>query len=111
MLGLASALAARRAGVPDVCICDLNQERLEAAVRAADVGTGEELEGEFDVVIDAVGSEATRRASVAHLRPAGTAVWIGLHGPEAGFDALALIRSEQRVQGSFAYFDATSARP
>jgi len=105
MLGLASAVVARRTGVPDLCICDLSQERLDAAARTTAAETCEELEGEFDVVIDAVGSEATRRASVARLRPAGTAVWIGLHGPEAGFDALALVRSEQRVQGSFAYVD------
>jgi len=105
MLGLASAVVARRAGVPDVFICDPNRQRLETAVRVADAEAGGELEGEFDVVIDAVGTEATRRASVAHLRPAGTAVWIGLHGPEAGFDGLALVRSEQRVQGSFAYVD------
>jgi len=105
MIGLAGALVARRAGVPDVYICDLSPERLEAAMNVADVETGEELEGEFDVVIDAVGSDATRGASVAHLRPAGTAVWLGLHGPGAGFDPLVLVRSEQRVQGSYAYLD------
>jgi len=105
MLGLASAVVARRAGVPDVFISDLSEERLDTAQRAAAATTGAELEGEFDVVIDAVGGEDTRRASVVHLRPAGTAVWIGLHGPQAGFDALALVRSEQRVQGSFAYVD------
>ena len=105
MLGLASAIIARRAGVPDVFISDLSEERRETARRAAGAEAGQELEGEYDVVIDAVGSEETRRASIAHLRPAGTAVWIGLHGPEAGFDALALVRSEQRVQGSFAYVD------
>jgi threonine dehydrogenase-like Zn-dependent dehydrogenase len=105
MIGLGSALVARRAGVPDVCICDLNEERLAAAARVAGVETSEELEGEFDVVVDAVGSEATRRTSVARLRPAGTAVWIGLQGPGAGFDARALVRSEQRVLGSYAYLD------
>jgi threonine dehydrogenase-like Zn-dependent dehydrogenase len=103
MLGLASALVALRHGIRDVAICDLSVERLEAAARAGVPMTAERLEGEFDVIFDAVGTPGTRAASVAQLRPGGTAVWIGLHAPDAGFDALGLIRGEQRVLGTFAY--------
>jgi threonine dehydrogenase-like Zn-dependent dehydrogenase len=56
-------------------------------------------------VIDAAGSAATRAASVAHQRPGGVAVWLGLAEEEAGFDANALVRSEKHVIGSFAYRD------
>jgi threonine dehydrogenase-like Zn-dependent dehydrogenase len=103
MLGLASALVALRHGVGDVAICDLSGARLAAAARAGVPTTCERLEGEFDVIFDAVGTPATRAASVAGLRPGGSAVWIGLHGPEPGFDALGFIRSEQRILATFAY--------
>jgi threonine dehydrogenase-like Zn-dependent dehydrogenase len=103
MLGLASALVGLRCGVRDVSIADLSVPRLEAAVYAGVPEAGARLEGEFDLILDAVGSAATRAASVAQLRPGGTAVWIGLHGPDAGFDGLGLIRNEQRVLGTFAY--------
>lgn len=105
MLGLAVGIVARVHGVPRVTICDLSTERLETARRAGLDAAEGPLAGEFDAVFDAVGSEATRRDSLARLRPGGTAVWIGLHGPEPGFDALALIRAEQRVLGTFAYVD------
>lgn len=105
MLGLAVALVALRAGVRDVEISDLSPERLATASRAGVASAGERLEGEFDVVFDAVGTAATRAASVDRLRPGGSAVWIGLHGPDAGFDGQALIRSEKRVLATFAYVE------
>jgi 2-desacetyl-2-hydroxyethyl bacteriochlorophyllide A dehydrogenase len=104
-LGLATALVARRFGVGDVAISDLSPERLEAASAAGVPEAGEQLTGEFDVIFDAVGSAATRAASVAQVRPAGSAIWIGLHGADAGFDGLALIRGERRVLGTFAYLE------
>ncbi len=104
-LGLATALVAQRFGVREVAISDLSPERLTAALAAGVPEAGERLDGEFDVIFDAVGSAATRAASVAQVRPAGSAVWIGLHGPEAGFDGLGLIRGERRVLGTFAYLE------
>jgi 2-desacetyl-2-hydroxyethyl bacteriochlorophyllide A dehydrogenase len=105
MLGLAVALVALDAGVRDVEISDLSPERLATASRAGVSSAAERLEGEFDVVFDAVGTAATRAASVDRLRPGGSAVWIGLHGPDAGFDGQALIRSEKRVLATFAYVE------
>jgi threonine dehydrogenase-like Zn-dependent dehydrogenase len=105
MLGLAVALVVRRAGIADVMISDVNADRLASAERAGAGTAATALEGEFDVVFDAVGSAATRAASVDRLRPGGTAVWIGLHGPEAGFDGQALIRSEKRIVATFAYLE------
>jgi threonine dehydrogenase-like Zn-dependent dehydrogenase len=73
--------------------------------RLGAVATGSGLSGEYDVIIDAVGSPLTRAQSVDHQRPGGTAVWLGLAQDSPGFDANALIRSEKRVLGSFAYSD------
>lgn len=104
-LGLCAGLVARRHGAGEVVVCDLSVDRVAAARRAGLDAVEGPLEGEFDVVLDAVGTASTRRDGVARLRPGGTAVWIGLHEADPGFDALALIRGEQRVLGTFAYVD------
>ena len=105
MLGLAVALVVLEAGVREVAIADVSPERLATAASIGVPVTAAALEGEHDVIFDAVGSEATRAASLARLRPGGSTVWIGLHGSAPGFDGLALIRNEQRVLGTFAYLE------
>ncbi len=65
----------------------------------------EALDGEYDVVFDAVGSAATRAGSLEHLAPAGCTIWLGLASPDPGFDAAHLVRFEKQVRGSFAYRD------
>lgn len=110
MLGLATALVAQRLGVPEVVITDLSEERLETARAAGVPNTAPRLTGEFDVIVDAVGSAQTRADAAALLVPGGSAVWIGLHGADAGFDGLALIRGEKRVLGTFAYLERDFAR-
>ncbi|HST40618.1 MAG TPA: alcohol dehydrogenase catalytic domain-containing protein [Conexibacter sp.] len=110
MLGLATALVAQRLGVEQVVITDLSAERLESARAAGVRHTAERLSGEFDVIVDAVGSAQTRATSAELLVPGGSAVWIGLHGADAGFDGLALIRGERRVLGTFAYLERDFAR-
>ncbi len=105
MLGLAVGIVARHCGAADVAICDPSAPRLETARRAGLRAVADGLDGEFDVIVDAVGAPATRRAASEHLRPGGTVVWLGLHDADAGIDALALTRAEQRVLGTFAYVD------
>ncbi len=105
MLGLAVTLVAVRRGTPAVTVVDLQPARLKTARDAGAHHTGERLDGEFDVIFDAVGTPETRAQSVERLRPGGTAVWIGLHGQESGVDGRGLIRNEQRVLGTFCYLD------
>ena len=109
-IGLLCAATALSGGAARVEVTDLSPARLAAAQRLGAQVAGPGLSGEYDVVIDAVGSAATRAASVAHQRPGGVAVWLGLAEEEAGFDANALIRSEKRVIGSFAYRDEEFAQ-
>lgn len=104
-LGFLTALVAHDRSVPTIAVSDLSSERRNAAGATGASVISEHLEGEFDVVFDTVGSAITRKASVDCLRPGGTAVWIGLHGSDAGVDGLALIRGEKRVLGSFCYQD------
>jgi threonine dehydrogenase-like Zn-dependent dehydrogenase len=109
-IGLLCAATALSSGAGQVEVTDLSPARLAAAQRLGAEVADPGLSGQYDVVIDAVGSAATRAASVAHQRPGGVAVWLGLAEEEAGFDASALIRSEKRVLGSFAYRDEEFAQ-
>jgi threonine dehydrogenase-like Zn-dependent dehydrogenase len=109
-IGLLCAAIALSDGAGRVEVTDLSPARLAAAQRLGAEVADPGLSGEYDVVMDAVGSAATRAASVAHQRPGGVAIWLGLAEEEAGFDANALIRSEKRVLGSFAYSDEEFAQ-
>ena len=104
-IGLLCLLTALAGGADQVEVTDLSQVRLAAARRLGAAAAGTTLTGEYDVVIDAVGSAATRALSVQHQRPGGVAVWLGLAEQAAGFDAPALVRGEKSVLGSFAYTD------
>ena len=102
-IGLFCLLVALASGAARVDVTDLDAGRLDTARRLGASAVGPAPEGEYDVIIDAVGSAATRAQSVAHQRPGGTAVWLGLAEPPAGFDGQDLVRGEKRVLGSFAY--------
>jgi threonine dehydrogenase-like Zn-dependent dehydrogenase len=107
-IGLVSYLVATDQGAADVVVADLSPERREQAARLG-AKVVEQLDDEYDVIIDAVGAPATHRASVARIRPGGTAVWLGLMSDDAGFDSLDLVRQEKAVRGSFCYTDAEFA--
>ncbi len=105
-IGLLCLLTALAGGAERTDVTDLSPERLAVASGLGAASAGRGLEGEYDVVIDAVGTPATRAQSVQHQRPGGVAVWLGLAEQEAGFDARDLTRGEKRVLGSFGYSDA-----
>jgi threonine dehydrogenase-like Zn-dependent dehydrogenase len=109
-IGMTTVQLARRAGASFVAATDFSTFRRAAAGRSGADEVGARLDGEYDVVVDAVGASATRRDSVAHLRPGGTAVWVGLLDDDAGFAALDLVRSGKTVHGSFAYGPQDFAR-
>lgn len=106
MLGIACALAAAKRGIRDIVVADLSEDRLALAAKTLGVEATKRLEGELDLVVDAVGLAETRSDAVALSRPGGVSVWIGLHQPDAGFDSRSLVRSERVVCGAFAYLDA-----
>lgn len=56
----------------------------------------------IEAAVDAVGSAATKTASIAAVRSGGTVVWIGLHGNEAPLNSYDLILTEKQVLGSYA---------
>jgi threonine dehydrogenase-like Zn-dependent dehydrogenase len=102
-IGLVCLLVGRTRGLPEVTVVDRSPIRLALAERLGATASATRLEGEYDIVIDAVGSQLTRQVAVDRLKPAGTCVWVGLAEQEPGFDGNALVRMEKRVVGSFAY--------
>ena len=97
-----------------VMTCDLSEGRLAAAEKLgaarvvcsrqvdvlAEVMSWTEQEG-VDLVIDAAGSAATKRLSIASVRPGGGAVWIGLHSDEMQLKSYDISLPEKQVLGTY----------
>lgn len=86
--------AASRVGAE--AVIDPMRENVVEVVRAQTEGEG------VDLVIDAVGSERTKRQSLDATRPGGTTVWIGLHEDAVGIDSYAITLPERSVLGTYA---------
>jgi threonine dehydrogenase-like Zn-dependent dehydrogenase len=104
-IGLACLQVALHGGASMVACADLSEDRRAVASSLGASVVSSSLEGEFDVIIDAVGSAATRNASLDHLIPGGITIWLGLATPDSNFDAAAAVRLEKTIRGSFAYTD------
>jgi len=112
--GLALVLAKLR-GVPKVCVVDVNDARLEAATRlGADLVihaarqdaraiVHEWSGGGADAVVEAVGSEATRRTAVAVAAKGARLVMLGLAQNDSPLPWIDITRNEQSLFTSFAY--------
>ena len=105
-LGYAVLAAAVAGGTPQIAAADGYEPRRGWATKLGVTEVSDRLSGEFDAIVDTVGTAGTRAESVSLLRPGGTAVWMGLHGPEDAVDGQAMIRSEKRVITSFCYSPA-----
>jgi threonine dehydrogenase-like Zn-dependent dehydrogenase len=113
-IGTLACVVARLVGAGRVVVSEPDEERRAWAARVADAavapGELEQAASGTDLVVDAVGSDATRAASIALLRPGGCALWLGMHDEEATIPAFDLVVREQSIRGSFAYTDADFAR-
>ena len=98
-IGLVTLQAALLEGIPHVAVVERHPERL---ARAIALGAQEDTE-EPDLVLDAVGAEATRRLGLELLRPGGTMVCIGLAADDTTLGFHDVVRSQHRIQGSYAY--------
>ena len=113
-IGMLTAIVARLHGAGRVVISETSEERRSWAAPLADEvvepGGLEQAAAGADLVVDAVGSDSTRAASVSLLRPGGCAIWLGMHDAEATIPAFDLVVREQSVLGSFAYTNPEFAR-
>ena len=90
----ARLVVAKRLGA-DVTV-NAKQGDIIAAAKDASGGRG------ADVVVDAVGATATRRAAITAARPGGEVVWLGLHDDPTDLSGFDVVLREKHVTGSFA---------
>ena len=76
-------------------VVNAGRDDLDGAIRDLTDGAG------MDLVVDAVGSEITKKQSIAACRPGGAAVWIGLHGNCLTFNSYDLTLHEKQVLGTY----------
>jgi threonine dehydrogenase-like Zn-dependent dehydrogenase len=107
-IGLVTLQAALLSGIPEVALLEPQDERRErAAALGAHVTYGSEEEAlaaePVDLVLDAVGAQATRALAIKLVRPAGQAVFIGLAADDTTLGFHGIVRSQITLQGSYAY--------
>lgn len=103
-IGLGSALCLRALGATDVSVVEPNALR-HPALRdeGFTVLSPDAVEGFFDVIVDAVGIAATRRAASAVARPGGIIAHVGLGDAEPGLDVRRLTLQEITFVGTYTY--------
>jgi L-iditol 2-dehydrogenase len=110
-IGLLAAQCARAFGATEITVTDVNPHRLALAERTGAtrvVNVAEEsLEDartEADALIECSGHPASLKAGIAALRPAGTAVLVGMGPEEEGVVPLSLIQNHELwLTGTFRY--------
>jgi alcohol dehydrogenase len=68
-----------------------------------DPAKGAAQAGAFDLVVDAVGGTATRKAALAAVRPGGVVMHIGLHDWASEIDMRKLTLAEITLLGTYTY--------
>ena len=114
-IGLLCQQAFRSLTSADTVVADLIGERLDIAnrlgARRAIHSRHEDFVAEVlaetggegaDVVVDAVGSGASKRQALAATRPGGATVWIGTHENAVTLDSYEVTLAERQVRGSYA---------
>jgi L-iditol 2-dehydrogenase len=110
-IGLLALQAARAFGATEVTVSDVNPHRLALAERTGATRTInvaetplEECDIEVDALIECSGHPASLKAGVAALRPAGTAVLVGMGPEEEGTVPLSLLQNRELwLTGTFRY--------
>ena len=95
MIGLAAALVARAAGCPVDVVARHDAQR-EATAR---IGAGTDPEGEYDVVVDAAGTDSALKTCFDLLRPGGTVALVASYWEPVTFPQFFSIK-EPVVVGS-----------
>lgn len=107
-IGVLAALVLQSHGVRRLRVAETNPLR-RAPLAARSIGAPfdpiaePQPEGRFDVVIDAVGADATRRMAVHAVRPGGVVVHVGLQGGDGGLDIRRITLQEITVVGTYTY--------
>ncbi|GIT90590.1 alcohol dehydrogenase [Jannaschia pagri] len=101
-IGLGAALCLTAQGAEAVTLVEPNATR-RAYLTDYVQAVSEAPDGAFDVVVDAVGMDATRAAASASVRPGGAIVHIGLGGGQGGLDLRRITLQQIAVFGIYTY--------
>jgi threonine dehydrogenase-like Zn-dependent dehydrogenase len=103
-IGIAAAIAARRAGIEDLVVVEPMDSRRETlAALGFDAVAPEDAPNAVDIVAECVGHTRTVAAAIAASRPGGTVVCIGIADPEVPLPWAPVVIEERRLVGSSAY--------
>jgi threonine dehydrogenase-like Zn-dependent dehydrogenase len=103
-IGIAAAIAARRAGVDELVVVEpMASRREKLAALGLRTAMPDDAPDGVDVVVECVGHAATVHAAIASSRPGGTVVCVGLADPEVPLPWPPVVIEERRLLGSSAY--------
>jgi (R,R)-butanediol dehydrogenase / meso-butanediol dehydrogenase / diacetyl reductase len=103
-IGLVTLQAALLAGIPRIEVVEPQpQRRALAGELGAHETHADRPEGGADLVLDAVGRQATRALGLELLRPGGQLVCIGLADDDTTLGFHGVVRGQLAIQGSYAY--------
>jgi L-iditol 2-dehydrogenase len=108
-VGLACALALNHFGAKEILVAESNELRRKSIAAAAlfrpfaPGDASEPAEFSVDLVIDAVGSSATRASAGKVIKPGGVIIHIGLLSAADGLDIRKITLQEVTFIGSYAY--------
>lgn len=111
-IGLLTALLLRSYGAREVWMAETNALRRAAALRAVPVRAfdpiagGGPAENSMELVIDAVGAVATRKAALTAVKPGGVVLHIGLQDWASEIDMRKLTLAEITLVGAYTYATA-----
>jgi alcohol dehydrogenase len=109
-VGLLAALILKAWGARDVRLAETNRLRRETVastgLEAFDPLATPASNDEYDLVLDAVGSVATRASAIAAVSPGGVIAHVGLQDWAGEFDARTLTLQEVTLLGVYTYTDA-----
>ena len=111
-IGLLAALILKAKGCALIDLAETNALRRKSieAQHCADVydplADPAPHSGEYDVVLDCVGSGATRQSSCEAVRPGGIISHVGLQNSDAGFDSRRITLQEITFLGNYCYTTA-----
>ena len=110
-IGMLAALLMRHLGVPSLTVTELNPKRRETLARAVqceaiDPRQQPLVENDFDFVMDAVGSKATREQAFHAIKPGGVIMHVGLQDWASEVDMRKLTLAEITLLGTYTYTTA-----
>lgn len=102
-IGLAAALALKAMGIEQVTITELNEPRRNYLNQACGVDAVAHADGQYNIIVDAVGYAATRAQASALAAPGGVILHIGLGQNDGGLDVRRMTLQEIAFIGTYTY--------